>query len=593
MATVPLVGKRLASLVLASLLFSIVSFSCGDGGGGAGKPDGGGDGPDGSVTCDGGPCSTDTCGDSLRQTAEACDDGNKTDGDGCSADCKTVESGWSCEVVGRPCVKLEGCGNGRKEADEECDDRNVTSGDGCSATCKVEPGWNCPSSGGRCHAAQCNDGIKVGEEECEDGNVTNGDGCSSTCRLEEGWKCPTVGAACTKTTCGDKIVEGTEECDDGNKDMGDGCSPFCKREPQCTNGTCTATCGDGVMLPGSTAEECDDGNVRSNDGCSSTCKLEEGFVCKLIESEPPARVVIPAVFRDFIGFPWTGGHADFQNKNGQSERGIVKADLTKTIKGKTYPGGKPDYAKDGTDLSLSTTNGRTLFEQWYTDDPTVNRTVVGTLDLVRQSNGSYVFDDQDFFPLDTLQGTWVTEGKEQKRNDNNGTARNFHFTSEARYWFEYKGTEVLSFRGDDDVWVFINGKLAVDLGGVHGAESASLTLSTKAADLGLQVGRIYEVVVFQAERHTTQSSYRLTLNNFITRRTECRATCGNNVIDEGEECDDGVNAGGYGQCSRGCVWGPRCGDGKVQSDAPANEECDDGNTANNDGCNSQCRIEIN
>ncbi|MCP3143476.1 DUF4215 domain-containing protein [Pyxidicoccus xibeiensis] len=572
----PRAGTRLASLVLASFLFSLVA--CG-GDGDSKKPDAGVVTPEPDASVDDGGL---LCGDGQLQAPEVCDDANATGGDGCSANCGAIETGWSCDTAGQPCVRTQGCGNGRVEAPEVCDDRNITSNDGCSATCTVEPGYNCPSTGGRCRAAQCGDRIIAGEEECEDGNATNGDGCNSSCRLESGYKCPTAGQACVRTTCGDRVVEGTEQCDDGNNNMGDGCSPLCVREPVCNNGTCQAVCGDGVMLPGSTAEQCDDGNTRANDGCSPSCKFEEGFACELIEEDPPAQVSIPVVYRDFRGYDLAAsgglprGHIDFENKNAGLETGIVAATLGTD--------GKPVYGKDG--VASANTNGKAAFDQWYRDTPNVNKTVVGTLDLIRQpANGSYVFDNAAFFPLDNAG--WVATSQEPRRDGNH----NFNFTSEARYWFEYKGTEVLTFRGDDDVWVFINKKLAIDLGGVHGPESGTITLSQRASQLGLTVGGIYEVVVLQAERHTTGSNYRLTLNNFVTRRTECAATCGDGITqtDKGEECDDGVNDGGYGQCARGCVLGPRCGDG-VKQDPP--EECDDGNTRNRDGCDATCKLEI-
>jgi cysteine-rich repeat protein len=62
------------------------------------------------------------------------------------------------------------------------------------------------------------------------------------------------------------------------------------------------------------------------------------------------------------------------------------------------------------------------------------------------------------------------------------------------------------------------------------------------------------------------------------------------VKQDKEECDDGPNpTGGYGQCSKGCVLGPHCGDGKVQ---PAYEECDDGNNVAGDGCSPACKNEV-
>ncbi|UJR84472.1 DUF4215 domain-containing protein [Sandaracinus amylolyticus] len=511
------------------------------------------------------------CGDGINAPTEACDDGDVDPEDGCSATC-TVEDGYACPTPGEDCVPLATCGDGVRAASEECDDRNTDAGDGCSAACVIEAGWVCPIDGVACRAAACGDGIIAGFEECEDGDAPpeGNDGCSADCLFENGYACETVGAPCVPTQCGDRVVEGTEPCDDGNNDTGDGCSPLCEVEPVCSDGVCTTACGDGVVLPG---EPCDDGNTRAGDGCSPTCTIEEGFTCELTEIEAPDELALAVVYRDFRGRDLSGGHIDFENANG-NETGIVAATLGADR--------LPVYAKEG--VSSATTHGRVAFDQWYRDTAGVNRTVVERLVLTRQPDGRYVYDNSVFFPLDGRG--WIAAGTEQPRTG----GHNFSFTSVVRYWFEYHGDEVLTFRGDDDVWVFINGRLALDLGGVHGALSGTVTLSARAPDLGLAVGGIYEVVVFQAERHTTQSSYRLTLSNFTSSRTECAPICGDGIVTRFEACDDGVNDGSYGGCAPGCMaLGPRCGDGVTQSEE--GEQCDDPpNVGGYDGCSPACQL---
>ena len=153
-----------------------------------------------------------------------------------------------------------------------------------------------------------------------------------------------------------------------------------------------------------------------------------------------------------------------------------------------------------------------------------------------------------------------------------GMLRNFYFTTEVRYLFRYTTGQTLAFFGDDDVWVFINGHLALDLGGTHERLAGSVAIN--GATFGLEAGRIYEIAVFHADQHPRESNYQLTLSGFTTNRSDCTPRCGDGVIAAGEECDLGAanDDAAYGGCRTDCTWGPFCGDGEI--DGP--EVCDDG-----------------
>ena len=240
------------------------------------------------------------CGNGIQEIGEECDDGNSVNGDGCSIDCrhdycgdgarKPIVTGISVtylarttavnpqdmvitlngEVVARaPLAQTDNCQPGiatlTVPSSILADTGKLGVGAGFEVQTNGEVAWAVISARGTTWDSEwvafdanggsdaenrtpdlCAAGTQAGidgvwsydpgmGEECDDGNTVNDDSCSNACKLNL--------ANCTDPAicpvCGNHKQEAGEECDDGNTLPGDGCASNCTLE----------VCGDGIRKP--------------------------------------------------------------------------------------------------------------------------------------------------------------------------------------------------------------------------------------------------------------------------------------------------------------------------------------------------------
>ncbi len=136
------------------------------------------------------------------------------------------------------------------------------------------------------------------------------------------------------------------------------------------------------------------------------------------------------------------------------------------------------------------------FAQWYEDAAGVNIPFDVELQLVDQGESS-VYESAAFFPIDG-QGY-----------GNVALDHNFFFTTEVHTQFVYQPGQAFTFTGDDDFWLFIEGQLVIDLGGLHCALSETIELDEWADELGLVAGGVHDMAIFHAERGVFDSNFRI------------------------------------------------------------------------------------
>ncbi|MBL1216365.1 MAG: fibro-slime domain-containing protein [Planctomycetes bacterium] len=246
------------------------------------------------------------------------------------------------------------------------------------------------------------------------------------------------------------------------------------------------------------------------------------------QDAPPDRLELAGVARDFIEQTKEGGHTDFEQKPA-SGFGHYMGNVSDTLDADSKPvfeggghkvayqwknsAGQPIHPKFY-DPSKGDVAGRVYasvdpggiesamsFREWFRDTPGTNLSEPLNLTLERVGGTDeqpvYSFMSDAFFPLDgKLLG-----------NSGGAPDHNFHFTFELHTEFTYLAGsgQVFSFYGDDDVWVYVNDDLVIDIGGVHAKVQQVVELDR----LGLEDGKTYPLDFFFAERHRTQSNFRI------------------------------------------------------------------------------------
>ncbi|MBN1981295.1 MAG: fibro-slime domain-containing protein [Chitinivibrionales bacterium] len=174
---------------------------------------------------------------------------------------------------------------------------------------------------------------------------------------------------------------------------------------------------------------------------------------------------------------------------------------------------KPVYTKSGS--VDSPTHGTLSKIDAATTNLYDNKKITDSLTFVHKGNGMYEFARREFFPLD---GKGF--GNEQTTNWNGSpiNRHNFSFTMMMERKFIYRPEKKMTFRfrGDDDVWVFVNNKLALDIGGIHQAVADSFDLNALATTLNLQPNKMYTMSFFYAERQADSSVIRVTTDLIYT-----------------------------------------------------------------------------
>lgn len=252
-------------------------------------------------------------------------------------------------------------------------------------------------------------------------------------------------------------------------------------------------------------------------------------------SSLPETITLNGIARDFKRFDVAGGHKDFQKYLTGHIVGLVADELDadgkpvlsgslgykvstqykdadgNQINPALYDPSLGDRAGSKSSYSSKSMYSAATFAQWYRDTPGVNASMQVPLVLQRMGDSNtYYFHAHDISSTSQKEGFFPIDG--QLLNDMDPTYNHnyfFTFELETEFVVEKNSGQIFTFFGDDDVWVFINGRLVIDLGGVHSAVKQSIEIDRLD---WLEDGERADLKLFFAERHLTESNMRIETN---------------------------------------------------------------------------------
>ena len=613
--------------------------------------------PGATCSTPGQPCIKSVCGNGKIETGESCDAGDKNglffgDGTGCTKTCTKEPICRDASGHNQACAVT--CGDGNQDTTEQCDDGNLADGDGCDHLCHIEGGFTCtpqphPDTQA-CSTDPTQQCLRLPityrdfKSEHEVGGHPDfyflGTMDPTTAKVKR-FCVPNSGGPAKKNDSTSRCWGIAQANLLNGKPVGSTPVPLC----ECQFSDYSAKTNGG-HVPGYVDAQV--GPLRFKEGV--TLPAGETLVYVGQDGIPSWHGTVPA-FQDATSFSQWFTDTNLSIKSqGVLELSAFAGGTNQyrfsspphSVLGGFFPVDPPGTpAPPGTVRSVPVSNEPLLCNLWPYWFP--------------QPWGPLCMGDQYLFPpsvdattpgcmtpgvgmLPCANGTWVPLLQ--------GFFHNSWYSTEARYLFAYNPPMSLQFYGDDDLFIFVNGIEVLDLGGVHqrlpgsvtidgptgtatiieggslnpvtgainpcptadpvtlaipNATGATVDCRNRTVALNLTAGQIYEIAVFHADRHPTESNYQLTLSGFSTNRSNCQPRCGDGLVSAGEECDcgdgtgplpagcDGPNADGvYGGCTKACKFGPFCGDNIVNGPEMCDLGRNNGTTSGAAGCTYGC-----